>query len=46
MHVEDFDLLIERKSLVLYPDIAELLAKLHKSIGFVLCELLAWLRLI
>jgi hypothetical protein len=30
MHIEDLDLLIERKSLVLYPDIAELLAELHK----------------
>jgi hypothetical protein len=46
MHVEDLDLLIERKSLILNPDIAELLAELHKSVGLVLCELLAWLCLI
>lgn len=46
MHVEDLDLLIERKSLVLNPKIAELLAELHKSVGFILCKLLAWLRLI
>ena len=46
MHVEDLDLFIERKSLILNPDIAELLAELHKSVGLVLSELLAWLRLI
>ena len=46
MHVEDLDLLIERKSLILNPDIAELLAELNKSVGLVLCKLLAWLRLI
>ena len=46
MHVEDLYLLIERKSLVLYPDVAKLLAELHKGVGLVLCKLLAWLRLI
>jgi hypothetical protein len=46
MHVEDLDLFIERKSLILNPDIAELLAELHKSVGLVLSQLLAWLRLI